>query len=139
MKALITAQTKIKIHFFDVDPMNVVWHGNYPRFFEVARSSLMDKLDYNYEEMKASGYVWPIVDMRIKYVRPIFLNQAILVEAGLVEYENRLVVDYRIYDEPTGQVLTKATTIQVAVKEGHTSMELECPQVLIDRVLGALS
>jgi acyl-CoA thioester hydrolase len=139
MTALLTTQVSIKIHFFDVDPMNVVYHGNYPRFLEVARSALMDKLDYNYPQMKASGYVWPIVDLRIKYVRPILLNQTILVEAALTEYENRVVITYRIYDASTHQLLTKATTTQVAVKEGNQSMELESPKAFTDRVQGALA
>lgn len=139
MKALLTSQSSIKIHFYDVDPMNVVWHGNYPRFFEIARSALMDKLGYNYPEMKESGYLWPIVDMRLKYVRPILLNQTIIVEAGLMEYENRLVIDYRIYDQESNNLLTKGSTTQVAVKEGNTWMELESPKVFTDCVHGALS
>ena len=138
MKALVTTKTPISIHFFDVDPMNVVWHGNYPRFLEMARVTLMEKLNYSYAEMQASGYMWPIVDMRIKYVRPIMLHHKIIVEAALMEYENRFLVDYRIHDEATGDLLTKATTIQVAVKEGNSTMEMESPAVLINLVKGVI-
>lgn len=138
MKPLLKATITTKIYFYDVDAMQVVWHGNYPRFLEIARSALMDKLDYNYSQMVESGYMWPIIDMRLKYVRPIVLNQTIIVEAELIEFENRLVVNYHIYDETTNVVLTKATTIQVAVKIGNTSMELESPKEFIERVHGAL-
>jgi acyl-CoA thioester hydrolase len=136
MKAIISTLTPFKIYFYDVDPMQVVWHGNYPRFFEVARSALMDKIDYNYPQMQTSGFMWPIVDMRIRYVRPLLLNQEIVVEAGLIEYENRLVINYKIYDSATNQLLTKASTTQVAVKQGSTSMELESPAVLVEKVKG---
>lgn len=134
MKPLLTVRCPITIYFYDVDPMNVVWHGNYFRFFEKARSELLDLLDYNYPQMKSSGYVWPIVDFRIKYVRPLILQQRAIVEAELVEYENRLKIDYRIYDEDNREILTKATSIQVAVKDGSQELEFESPAVLIERV-----
>lgn len=134
MKALLTARSLLTIEFYDLDPMNIVWHGNYMRFFEKARSDLLDLVDYNYFQMKASGYQWPIVDLRIKYVRPLALKQQVIVEAGLIEYKNRLKIDYSIFDERSGDVFTKATSIQVAVKDGSQELEFECPQTLINRV-----
>ena len=56
--------------------------------------------------------------------------------AGM-EYENRFVVDYCIYDKATGSLLTKATTVQVAVKEGNSSMEMESPPILINSGSGS--
>jgi acyl-CoA thioester hydrolase len=118
--------------------MGVVWHGNYIRFFEQARSNLLDQLTYNYPQMKESGYLWPIVDMQIKYRRPLTLHQKIIVEAALREYQNRLLIRYKIYDEESGDVLTKAESIQVAVNEKTLKMELECPEVFVNLVKEAL-
>jgi len=134
MKSLPIVRCPVTIEFYDMDPMNVVWYGNYPRFFEKARSALSDLLDYNYPAMKASGYLWPIVDFRIKYVRPLLYQQRIIVEAELIEYENRLKIEYRIYDEGSGVIHTKASSIQAAVKEGSQELEFESPAVLIERV-----
>ena len=134
MKALLTARCPLTIQFYDMDPMNVVWHGNYPRFFEKARSALLDLLDYNYGQMQASGYLWPIVDFRIKYIRPLFFQQKVVVEAGLIEYECRLKIDYHIYDEKSEEILTKASSIQAAVKQGKQGLEFESPVALIERV-----
>jgi len=134
MNALITARCTKQAQFFDIDPMNVVWHGNYTRFFEEARCALLDMIDYNYQQMIDSGYMWPIVDLRVKYVRPIFLFQKFIVEATLTEYENRLKIEYRILDETTNEVLTKAHTVQVAVKASNHEMQYECPEILISKV-----
>lgn len=128
----------ITIQFYDVDPMNVVWHGHYPRFFEEARGHLCERLDYNYIQMKESGFAWPIVDMRIKYVRPLFLYQKIRVEAQLVDYLNRLKIDYFIYDDVSNELLTKAHTIQVAVEESTFEMLFESPDIFIKKVEAAL-
>ncbi|MBW8309799.1 MAG: acyl-CoA thioesterase [Candidatus Paracaedibacteraceae bacterium] len=134
MTVALSIKYPIKIHYFDVDPMNVVWHGNYVRFMEMARTALIAQVGYDYAAMDASGYVWPIVDMRLKYIRPIMLQQSVIIEATLVEYENRIVVDYKFIDQETGKLLTKATTIQVAVKMGNTSMDMVCPPDFVNRV-----
>jgi acyl-CoA thioester hydrolase len=114
--------------------MQVVWHGNYPRYLEQARCALLDRIGYNYPEMEASGYLWPIVDMRLKYVRPIRFAQTIRVCATLAEYENRLRIEYRITDATTGEVLTKATTTQLAVEAASQELCLESPPALVERV-----
>ncbi|MDR3439085.1 acyl-CoA thioesterase [Telmatospirillum sp.] len=131
---MLSADVTIQAQFYDLDPMKVVWHGNYPRFLEQARCALLDLIGYNYIEMGDSGFAWPIVDMRIKYVRPIGFAQNIVVTATLAEYENRLKIDYRIRDSATGEVLTKATTTQVAVRIETGEMQLESPAALVDRV-----
>lgn len=131
---MLSADTVITVQFYDLDPMNVVWHGNYPRFLEQARCVLLDRIDYNYARMRESGYAWPIVDMRIKYVLPIHMAEAIVVTASLVEYEHRLKLDYRIRRQGDGEVLTKAQTIQVAVRIETGELMLESPAVLIEKI-----
>ena len=123
-----------KAQFYDLDPMNVVWHGNYARFLEQARTELMESVGYSFKEMRESGYLWPIVDFRIKYVRPILFGREFAVEATIMEYENRLRIDYRISDQETGEVLTKASTIQVAVLAESGELCLECPSALTDKL-----
>jgi acyl-CoA thioester hydrolase len=98
------------------------------------RTALMEKIGYSFREMRDSGYLWPIVDLRIKYVRPVRFEQAIVVSAVVVEFENRLRIDYRIRDRTSDEVLTKATTIQVAVRADTGEMCLECPSVLTDKL-----
>ncbi len=131
---MLSVETVIKAQFYDLDPMNVVWHGNYARFLEQARCVLLDAIGYNYVEMKESGFAWPIVDMRIKYVRPVLLGQEIVIAATLIEFQNRLKIDYRIRDRASGVVLTKATTVQVAVSMASGEMQLESPPALTDRL-----
>jgi acyl-CoA thioester hydrolase len=116
--------------FYDVDPMGIVWHGNYVRYLEVARSALLTRLGYDYEQMAASGYGWPIVDLRLKYRKPAMLKQPVKVRAEIVEYENRLKIDYLLSDVATGTRLTTGYTIQVAVDLKTAELQFVCPQAL---------
>ncbi len=131
---MISAEITLKAQFYDVDPMNVVWHGNYVCYFEQARCQLLDKIDYNYDAMRQSGYIWPIVDMQIRYIRPVKCFQEIIITATIVEYENRLKIKYIVSDKETAEVLTKAHTIQLAVKSDSGELCIETPLILTQKI-----
>lgn len=116
--------------FHDVDSMRVVWHGNYLRYFELARCALLKSFGYDYLDMEASGYFWPVVDLRVKYVKPARYDQPIRVTARLVEYENRMKINYLIEDPASGAKLTEGYTIQVAVGIENGEMEFVSPPIL---------
>ncbi|WP_350634411.1 acyl-CoA thioesterase [Pseudoalteromonas sp. GW168-MNA-CIBAN-0100] len=137
--ALLTHVVEIEIPFHDCDPMNVVWHGNYPRYLEVARCELLRLFDYDYPQMHESGYAWPIVDMQIKYVASAVFTQKIKVAAYLKEYENRLRIDYVITDLLTNKRLTKASTTQVAVEVSSKEMQFESPAILFNKLKAVLN
>ena len=137
-KALREHEIELDIPFHDCDMMSVVWHGNYFRYFELARCALLRTFDYDYMQMRDSGYVWPIVDAQIKYVGSARYEQRIKVLAQLTEWENRLRIDYLIRDAATGTRLTRGYTIQVAVDIGSGEMQLVSPTVLRER-LGLLA
>lgn len=130
----IEVEVEIVVPFQDCDPMGVAWHGNYFRYLEAARSALLNKLEYNYDQMTASGYAWPVVDTRVKFVRPTRYGDRLRVRATLVEYENRLKIDYEIRDSATGQRVTRAHTTQVAVEMEKEEICFCSPQELIDKV-----
>lgn len=120
--------------FYDIDPMRVVWHGHYLKFFERARGALFDRLDYGYEQMHASGYAWPIVDLRVKYLRSAYLGQRLTVRAEITEWENRIRTEYRIRDTASGRLLTRGHSLQVAVEMASGEMQFVCPPVLFAKL-----
>lgn len=126
------ADVTIDIPFHDVDTMHVVWHGHYLKYFEIARCKLLDQFHYNYNQMRQSGYVWPIIESHVRYVQGIEFEQKIRVRARLKEWENRLKIEYLIFDAVSGRKLTKGYTTQVAVLIETREMCFQSPQVLLD-------
>jgi acyl-CoA thioester hydrolase len=129
-----TAEVEVQVQFYDLDPMEVVWHGNYAKYMEVARCALLDGIDYNYPQMKASGYAWPVIEMRNRYAAPATFGQRLMVRASIVEWENRLVIDYLVSDAASGRRLTRATTTQVAVDTKTGEMCFVSPPVLFEKL-----
>jgi acyl-CoA thioester hydrolase len=128
------AEVEVEVPFYDLDPMKIVWHGNYARYFEVARCAVLDKVSYSYEQMEASGYAWPVIDLHVRYVKPLRFNQKVKVRARIVEWEYRLKIEYLITDAATGERLTKGETVQVAVNVKNGEMCLMSPDVLFERL-----
>ena len=137
-RGVLQVDSEILVPFFDVDSMDVVWHGHYVKYLEVARCALLDHLGHNYVQMRASGYAWPVIDMQLRYVRGAVFGQRLNVCADLIEWENRLKINYLISDATTGERMTRATTVQVAVAIDSREMQLASPQVFIDAVERAL-
>ena len=138
-KGVLHVDTEVLVPFFDIDTMHVVWHGHYVKYLEVARCALLDKIGHNYTHMLDSGYAWPVIDMQLRYVRGAVFGQTLNVRASLVEWENRLKVNYLITDRASGERLTRASTVQVAVEIATREMQLASPKVFTDAVDRALS
>lgn len=130
----LQAEIEIEVPFYDVDAMGVAWHGHYVKYFEQARCRLLQMIDYDYPQMKASGYLWPIVELRLKYVRSARYGQRLRVTARLTEYENRIKVEFRIFDAQTGERLTEGHSTQVAVDAVSGELQYVSPSVLLERM-----
>ncbi|NKI69562.1 acyl-CoA thioesterase [Collimonas pratensis] len=129
-----SAELELQVQFYDLDPMEIVWHGNYVKYIEVARCALLDTIDYNYPQMQASGYSWPIIDLHLRYAHPATFGQRIKVSAAIIEWENRLRIEYVICDSASGQRLTRGTTTQVAVDLATREMCFASPPVLFQKL-----
>ncbi|MGY3229862.1 acyl-CoA thioester hydrolase [Luteibacter sp. HA06] len=131
---VFAVDTDMTVPFFDVDSMEVVWHGHYVKYLEVARCALLDALGHGYVRMKDTGYAWPIIDLQLRYARAARFGQKLVVRAELVEWQNRLKIHYTLSDAATGERLTRASTIQVAVRLADGEMQLVSPSVFTDDI-----
>ena len=132
----LSAEVELEVPFQDVDPMQVAWHGNYFRYFEAARSQMLRKVAFDYEEMRATEYLWPIIKTQVSFVQAVRYRQLIRVRASLAEWENRLKIDYLISDAGNGARLTKGYTVQCAVHKDTGELQLVSPPVLLQKLRG---
>ena len=130
----LTATIDVEVPFHDVDSMQVAWHGHYVKYFELARCALLRRFDYDYPQMQTSGYLWPIVECHLKYVRPALYGQKLSVQASLLEYENRIKIAYQIRDIESGERMTKEHTIQVAVDAATRELQFVSPPVVFRKL-----
>ena len=124
----------IQVPFFDVDPMRIVWHGNYVKYLEVARCAFLDSIGYSYDEMGRRGFSWPIVKMDLKYIRPARFRQTIRIDMAISEIDSCLRIDYTLSDEKTGEKLTRASTTQAAVSLETGEIQFQTPESWLEAI-----
>lgn len=88
---------RVRVAFADTDAMGVVWHGNYLRWFEMARTELMRPTELPYTALVGRGIHLPVIEALVRYRRParyddLLIVRVVRVHAGGV----RLRVGYRI-------------------------------------------
>jgi acyl-CoA thioester hydrolase len=130
----VSAEIELQVQFYDLDPLGVVWHGNYARFLEQARCALLETIGYNYDQMRDSGYAWPVIDMHVRFVRPATFGQRLNVRAELIEWENRMKLRYGITDAQSGRRVSTASTTQVAVDLASKEMCFVPPAILFEKL-----
>jgi acyl-CoA thioester hydrolase len=132
---MIRAEVELTVPFHDVDMLGIAWHGHFCKYLEIVRCEMLDKIDYGYKVMKATGYVWPIVDLQLRFVHPARFGQRLRVTAELVEWEYRMKIKYIIVDAETSKVLAKGHTIQAAVDAATGEMSYASPDVFLQRLM----
>lgn len=112
---LFKTEMKLTVQFYDLDPMNVVWHGNYLKYLESARCDLLKKIGYDYDNMRADGVLYPIAKMDLKYIKSCKFNQVLFLETIVEELEPALIIKYNIFDEESGEKVFSAKSMQICV------------------------
>jgi acyl-CoA thioester hydrolase len=105
-----TAQ--VRVNYFDTDQMGVVWHGNYIKYFEMAREELFRTLGLPYSEVEKTGIMMPIVDVSVEYKYPAHYDEVLSIETRVAEPpRSRIRVEYVITNPQGETVVTGSTTL----------------------------
>ena len=126
------AEVEVLVPFHDVDALLVTWHGHYLKYFEIARTALLNKINYDFPQMKDSDLVWPVVEAHLKYIKPALYGSLLKVSAEIVIYEYKLKIDYIIKEAKTGEKICKGYTVQVPVSPVTGQITFQTPAVLLE-------
>ena len=130
----IIETTEVEVAFHDVDLMAVVWHGHYFKYLELARWRLMDRIGFGFAAMRASGYLWPIIESHIRHVRSAAYGERLEVTASLVEWQCRLAINYLVTNAESHSRVARARTVQVAVRGATGELQFVCPPEFVQHV-----
>ena len=128
--SLFQAEYELKVSFEDLDPMKVVWNGNYMRYLEQARVDLFGKLKYSYYQMYEEKIAYPLAKLNAKYIKPAFFEDVLTVITEIVSIEPTLDIKYTIYNKKTGDKIFTATTMQIAINTVTRESIFEAPDSL---------
>lgn len=132
-------EVKYCVPFFDLDPMQIVWHGKYLNYFEIARAALLDNCGVDlYSYYERYKLIFPIIRTSTKHIYPLRYRDEIIVKATLKDASVKLVVDFEIRKAADGKICARGRTEQVTVKVPEMETIFKIPED-IRRALGFLN
>jgi acyl-CoA thioester hydrolase len=129
MAQSVSTSVTLKVPYYDVDLMQIVWHGNYLKYFEVARQALFKKYGVDMRRYtEDTRYVFPVVRSMIKHIWPLRFDDEFICTAVLKEARVKIVLDFEIKLISNGKVCAKGWTEQVAVLLPEMEMVFQIPE-----------
>lgn len=115
-----------KVQYYETDQMGIVHHSNYIRWFEEARTDMMEKMGLGYDKMEKSGIISPVLKVQADYLRMVHFGDTVTVETSIKEYNGiKLTVAYQIVSDKTGMVHCKGETKHCFLSENGRPISLK--------------
>ena len=109
---MLTSETKIRVRYGETDQMGYVYYGNYPLYYEVARTDMIRKIGWTYSEMEKSGVMMPVASLNVKYIRPAFYDEELTVKVTVKNKPTKkMEFEYEVYNEKGKLINTGNTTL----------------------------
>jgi acyl-CoA thioester hydrolase len=117
------SETPLRVRYAETDAQGVAHHSSYVTWLEVARVEWLRTGRASYAELERSGYVLPVIELRIRYVAPARFDDALRVRACLTDVRSRSVsfVYEVVTDEAHPRQLANGMTRHICLLDGRVS------------------
>ncbi|HEX3933549.1 MAG TPA: thioesterase family protein [Puia sp.] len=131
---MYTSETNVRVRYAETDQMNVVYHGNYPQYFEVGRVEAIRQLGLSYKDLETSGIIMPVIEWTAKFVRPAHYDDLLTVRTTLraMPVNHRIEFLQEVYNEK-GKLLTTGNVMLYFLKSA-TMEKTDMPPEMAQRL-----
>ncbi len=113
----ISFESTIRVRFNETDPLGIVWHGYYITYFEDGREAFGRAHNISYLEIKANGFITPIVKSTCEHKLPLHYGEIAKIKTTFVDsLAAKMIFKYEIFN-PEGKVVCTGETVQVFVSD----------------------
>jgi len=125
-----TFSSKIRVSYSDTDQMGFVHHSNYLKYYETGRWNLFRQLGMPYKRIEQEGFLLPVVDVQIQYLKPAFYDEVLTIETSLIQFKGvKLAVGFKLFNED--HELINTATIILAFISKHSRKPCKPPTALV--------
>jgi len=130
---MITSENKIRVRYDEVDKMGYVYHGNYARYYHISRTELFRKLGLCDKELESQNIILPVIEMTIKYLKPIFFDDVITIETMIKKFPvSRMEFTHKVFNQ-NYEIINEASSTLVFV-DSNTRKSLRAPEIILKKI-----
>jgi acyl-CoA thioester hydrolase len=124
----LTERANILVRFNEADPLGIVWHGHYVRYFEDGREAFGEKYGLRYLDIYKYGYTVPVVKVACDYKRSLRYGDRAIIETRYIDtVAAKIKFEYTLYNAASGEVVAKGTSMQVFLDKETSTLQLTIP------------
>jgi acyl-CoA thioester hydrolase len=128
MGPVLTESVNVLVRFNEADPLGIVWHGHYVRYFEDGREAFGEKYGLRYLDIYEHGYTVPVVKVECNYRRSLRYGDRVIVETTYINTPAAKVkFEYKLFNAATGELVADGSTIQVFLAIADSTLQLTMP------------
>lgn len=128
MQPVLSVSTEVTVRFNEADPLGIVWHGHYIRYFEDGREAFGARYRLRYLDIFEFGYTVPVVNVECNYKRSLRYGDTVLIETRYVPTEAaKIRFEYTLYNAATREVVCTGASVQVFLDKEQSVLQLTVP------------
>ncbi len=115
----------VRVYLEDTDAQGFVYHASYLRFFERARSEILDSIGYPMRDIAEGSHRFVVYEMKIRYRQPAHLGDRLEVKSQLQRSSGyRITFRQEVAQAGDSQALVTAEVEVVSLDERGKLLEL---------------
>jgi acyl-CoA thioester hydrolase len=128
MENKLECKTEIKVRFNEADPLGIVWHGHYIRYFEDGREDFGNRYGVGYLDFFNNGLVVPVVHVDCAFKKSLRYGDTVIVETNFIPCDAaKMQFGYRLYNKKTTELVATGSSVQVFLDREHSMLQLLNP------------
>ena len=128
MSKFLIERTEVAVRFNEADPLGIVWHGHYIRYFEDGREAFGNSHGLSYLDFFKQGFIVPVVKVNCDYKRSLRYGDRVLIESRFLPCEAaKLIFEYTLFNVKTNELVAKGSSLQVFLDKETSSLQLINP------------
>jgi acyl-CoA thioester hydrolase len=128
MSQILTDRIEVLVRFNEADPLGIVWHGHYIRYFEDGREAFGNKYGIGYLDFYRKNIIIPVVNIDCSYKRSLRYGEKVAVETTFIPCEAaKLKFEYRLFNAANGELVATGSSVQVFLDKETSVLQLTNP------------
>jgi acyl-CoA thioester hydrolase len=140
MENKLVTKTEIRVRFNEADPLGIVWHGHYIRYFEDGREDFGTRYGIGYLDFFNKGFVVPVVNVDCSFKKSLRYGDSVIVETSFIPCDAaKIQFGYRLFNKKTKELVATGSSVQVFLDREHSVLQLLNPPFFEDWKIKFLS
>lgn len=124
----LSNHTEVQVRFNEADPLGIVWHGHYIRYFEDGREAFGKVHGLSYLDVFKAGYIIPVVSVNCNYKKSLKYGDTVIIETTYEPTESaKIKFTYSLFNKATNQLVATGASIQVFLDKEAQILQLNTP------------